>query len=54
MTSELPALLTPRMEAATDAMKQLVLERFPEATFDQGPGEDPVGIYLIATVDLGI
>lgn len=52
MTPEASTLLTPRMEAAIEEIKQIILQRFPEATLDMGPGEDPVGMYLIATVDL--
>lgn len=52
MNNEPSAFQSPRMEAAVEEIKHLILQRFPEATFDAGPGEDPVGMYLIATVDL--
>jgi hypothetical protein len=52
MSYEISNLNSPEMEAAVAEIKQLILQRFPEATFDQGPGEDPVGMYVITTVDL--
>lgn len=52
MTAETPLKLSQRMEAAVEEMKERILQRFPEATFDIGEGEDPEGIHLIATVDL--
>lgn len=52
MTTESTLLHSPRMEAAIEEIKQIILQRFPDATFDMGPGEDPAGIHLIATVDL--
>jgi hypothetical protein len=32
-------------------MKQLIAAAYPDATFDVGYGEEPVGVYLIATFD---
>ena len=52
MTIDQPLILSPRMEAAIAEIQQRILERFPEAMFDVGHGEDPEGIHLIATVDL--
>jgi len=52
MTTTSVALDTPQMNAAIAEIKQRILEHFPEATFEVGPGEDPSGMYLIATVDL--
>ena len=46
------SLDSPEMDAAIEEIKQLILQYLPEATFDSGPGEDPVGMYLVATVDL--
>ncbi len=40
------------MEAAIEEMTHLVSQRFPEATFALGHGEDPEGTHLIATVDI--
>jgi hypothetical protein len=45
-------LMTPTMTAAIEEMKRLILNGFPEATFEVEHGEEPPGIYLIATVDL--
>lgn len=52
MINEPPLELSPRMSAAVEEIEQLILRHYPEATFDIGEGEDPVGIHLIATVDL--
>ena len=52
MTLEPPMLLTPRMKTAIEEIQQLVIQRFPDATFMLGHGEDPEGIHLIVTVDL--
>ena len=51
MTSETMIPLDARMQAAIAEMKHLILQHFPEATFELGPGEDPVGMHLTATVD---
>jgi len=40
------------MQAAIAEIQHLILLNFPDATFDIGPGEDPVGMHMIATVDL--
>jgi hypothetical protein len=42
----------PRIKAALAELRGMILERFPEATFTVSRGEDPVGIYLDATVDI--
>lgn len=52
MIMEPPLELSPRMNAAIEEIEQLILRRYPEATFDIGEGEDPAGIHLIVTVDL--
>jgi hypothetical protein len=52
MTIEQPLRLTPQMETAVEEIKRLVTQRFPDATFVLGHGEDPEGIHLIVTVDL--
>jgi hypothetical protein len=52
MTNEPSAFQSPRMEAAMEEINYLIQQRFPEATFDAGPGEDPMGMHLVATVDL--
>lgn len=51
MTDEQPIALGPRMEAAVEEIKHLVQQRFPEATFELGFGEDPEGLRLIVTID---
>jgi hypothetical protein len=51
MTSETMIPIDAKMQEAIAEMKHLILQHFPEATFDIGPGEDPVGMYLTATVD---
>lgn len=52
MTPENGSLLTPRVAEAIDEIKGLILTRYPDAAFTVGEGEDPEGIYLIATVDV--
>ena len=52
MNIEQPMHLTPRMETAVEEIQRLVTQRFPDATFVLGHGEDPEGIHLIVTVDL--
>jgi hypothetical protein len=39
------------MEAIGE-IKELIRTYYPEATFIVGPGEDPPGIHITATVDL--
>jgi hypothetical protein len=48
---DLSFLMTPKMEAAIEEMKDLIASGFPGATFEVGYGEEPVGVYLRATVD---
>src|SRR3972149_8268858 len=42
----------PRVQKALDDLQGLIHGRYPEATFEVAPGEDPEGIYLRATVDV--
>lgn len=42
----------PRIDAAVVELQQLILDRYPDATFTVGPGEDPPGVYITATVDV--
>jgi hypothetical protein len=44
--------LTLRMREAVEELKQLITERFPQATFVVEEGFDPEGIYLVTTVDI--
>lgn len=41
-----------RLDAAIAEMKALIMARYPDAAFDIALGEDPVGTYLTATVDV--
>jgi hypothetical protein len=52
MRPESPIPLTPRLEEAVHELKQLIIERFPQATFVVEEGCDPEGIYLVTTVDI--
>jgi len=40
------------MAAAIAEIKDLLLARYPEATFDIEPGEDPDGTWMTVTVDV--
>lgn len=42
----------PRIQAALDELRGMILERFPDATFTVSHGEDPEGIYLNPIVDI--
>jgi len=44
--------LSPAMQAAIGEMRERISAGFPGATFVVGPGEDPAGTYLVATVDM--
>ena len=48
---DLSFLMTPKMLAGIEEMKRVILSGYPEATFEVGYGEEPVGVYLRATVD---
>jgi hypothetical protein len=52
MTPERQTPMTPRLEAALGELQGLIAARFPGARFAMEPGEDPPGIYLVATVDV--
>jgi hypothetical protein len=41
-----------RLESAIAEIKALILEHYPEATFEIGPGEDPDGTWMTVTVDV--
>ena len=41
-----------RLAAATAEMEELILSRYPNATFEVALGDDPEGTYLTATVDV--
>ena len=42
----------PRVQKALADLQGLIHGRYPAATFEVAPGEDPDGIYLTATVDV--
>jgi hypothetical protein len=44
--------ITPHIQAAIDELKGMILERFPDATFEVKEKYEPPGISLIATVDI--
>jgi hypothetical protein len=41
-----------RIQSAIAELRDMILERYPEASFAVSHGDDPEGIYLNATVDL--
>ena len=42
----------PRIDAAVAELQQMILDRYPDATFTVGTGEDPPGTHMTATVDV--
>lgn len=42
----------PRMRRAIKELKNAILSRFPEATFEVESGEDPEGVYIITTIEV--
>ncbi len=42
----------PRIERAVEELEGMIRRRYPAATFEVAPGEDPEGVYLWTTVDL--
>jgi hypothetical protein len=42
----------PRIQDAIKELQGIIRERYPEADIVVGYGEEPVGIYLTATVDV--
>ena len=46
------ALDTPHMQAAIMELQGLILQHYPNTTFDVVHGDDPTGIYVLATVDV--
>jgi HEPN domain len=52
MRAEQLDLSTPRMQAAIEELQRLIQRHYPEATFQVEPGDDPTGIYVLATVDV--
>jgi hypothetical protein len=52
MRAERIELGTPRMQAAIGELQRLIQQHYPEATFQVEPGDDPTGMYVLATVDV--
>jgi H2-forming N5,N10-methylenetetrahydromethanopterin dehydrogenase-like enzyme len=52
MRAERLELGTPRMQAALGELQRLIQQHYPEATFQVEPGNDPTGMYVLATVDV--
>lgn len=42
----------PRIDHAVAELQSMIVARYPEATFAVWQGEDPVGTYITATVDV--
>jgi hypothetical protein len=42
----------PRLLAAAAELREMIAARYPGATFEVTRGDDPVGLYLIPTVDV--
>lgn len=42
----------PRIQAAISEFTSLILDHFPGTTFSRYVGDDPVGVYLRAVVDI--
>jgi hypothetical protein len=52
MRAEQRDLSTPRMQAAIEELQRLIQQHYPEATFQVEAGDDPTGMYVLATVDI--
>ena len=52
MRADRVELKTPRMQAALAELQALIQQAYPAATFAVTPGEDPEGLYVLATVDV--
>jgi HEPN domain-containing protein len=52
MRAEQLDLSTHRMQAAIEELRRLIQRHYPEATFQVEPGDDPTGMYVLATVDV--
>jgi hypothetical protein len=52
MPAEDADTLTLRLQRAVDELQRLIRQVDPLATFQVAPGEDPTGIYVLATVDV--
>jgi hypothetical protein len=52
MYEEPELVITPKMQAAIDELKGMIVARFPVATFDVRQRYDPPGVSLHAIVDV--
>src|SRR5215831_12956763 len=52
MRAEHVALDTSHMQTAIMELQGLILQHYPNTTFDVVHGDDPTGIYVLATVDI--
>ena len=52
MSEDLRILDDPRIQAAAKELQESILQGYPDATFALTVGDDPVGVYLHATVDI--
>ena len=46
------ALNTPHMQAAIMELQGLIQQHYPNTTFEVVHGDDPTGIYVLATIDV--
>ncbi|MGH2562021.1 MAG: hypothetical protein ACRDJH_23420 [Thermomicrobiales bacterium] len=42
----------PRIQDAVTEMQSLIRARYPQAKFEVGFGEEPIGLYITATIDI--
>lgn len=49
---ELELLNHPDIQAAVAELQGIIRNRYPDAHFDVGIGEEPLGVYITATVDV--
>lgn len=52
MTIPEPSLDDPRIPAIVADLRERILAHYPDATFEVARGDDPIGIYVMATVDV--
>lgn len=52
MSAEHVALDTLRMQAAITELQGLIRQHYPNTTFEVVHGDDPIGMYVVATVDV--
>ncbi len=52
MSVEHFTLEDPRIQNALTDLQAIIKKHFPKATFEVSEGDDPCGVYLMATVDV--